>query len=254
MSKSLFSRQGGKQKLFPVILPYFPESFETYVEPFVGAGHIVVNANIPDSTQIILNDLNTNIYQMWKDIREISQEDFLSYINFDATHVEFNNYRDDPIPEDCYDRFRRNMILQKQSFGANFSYYNTGNHHRLFHCNSNRNLSRFIATKKIAERSLLFQYDYSNILELYDSPNTFFYLDPPYYETNNTCYGTPSFKHRYVELKNILSQLSGKWLLSINNDPFITDLFSGYNIIELELSYSIGTDKSLKKELLIKNF
>jgi DNA adenine methylase len=57
------------------------------------------------------------------------------------------------------------------------------------------------------------------VIERYDRPNTFFYLDPPYH-------GVKLYKHNFadadfVRLKDRLRTLKGKFLLSINDDPFL---------------------------------
>lgn len=89
--------------------------------------------------------------------------------------------------------------------------------------------------------------DYTKIFELYDSEDTFFYLDPPYYNKEyiyDNCENLT--KQFHIELMNNIKKLKGNFLLSYNNEKFITDLYKDFNII-----YYTGDTKIFKKEILI---
>ncbi|WP_242831097.1 DNA adenine methylase [Desulfosporosinus meridiei] len=66
----------------------------------------------------------------------------------------------------------------------------------------------------------------------YDRSSTFFYCDPPYYGlADYKSQGSKPFsKEDYVRLKEFLSKIHGKFLLSINDHPEIRELYSGFNI------------------------
>lgn len=97
--------------------------------------------------------------------------------------------------------------------------------------------------------------NYPVLLEKYDSKNTFFYLDPPYFGSENY-YGKNIFnKDDFITLSKILKNIQGKFLLSINEDPFISDTFKDFHIKEISTSYSIGKDNhKLANELFICNY
>ena len=87
----------------------------------------------------------------------------------------------------------------------------------------------------------------------YDRPQTFFYLDPPYWKA-------PVYKHNleledYQEMAKILSDIKGKFILSINDLPEMREAFGGFKIKPVTLNYSIAKETSTAgKELLISNF
>jgi len=62
------------------------------------------------------------------------------------------------------------------------------------------------------------------VIEKYDKPETFFYLDPPYYSD-------PCYKHNfsslddYRKIDSVLSSIKGKFILSINDVPEIREVF-----------------------------
>jgi len=87
----------------------------------------------------------------------------------------------------------------------------------------------------------------------YDRPQTFFYLDPPYWKA-------PVYQHNlelkdYQEMAIILSGVEGKFILSINDLPEIREIFGTFNIKPVTLKYTVAKEKStVGKELLVSNF
>lgn len=87
----------------------------------------------------------------------------------------------------------------------------------------------------------------------YDRPHTFFYADPPYWQTAG--YDTDFDWPEYEKLAAAMAQAKGKFLLSINDHPDIRALFRGFTIQELSIKYCVGggANKSFG-ELLISNY
>ena len=89
--------------------------------------------------------------------------------------------------------------------------------------------------------------DYKEIFNVYDSENTFFYLDPPYYKKEFLYEGCENYtKDFHIDLKDEIKKLKGKFLMSYNKDRFITDLYKDFNII-----YYTGDNRLFKNEILI---
>ncbi len=88
----------------------------------------------------------------------------------------------------------------------------------------------------------------------YDRPNVLFYLDLPYWSVED-CYGKDLFKREdYQVMATILSQLKGKFLLSLNGVPEIQKTFSQFHIKEVTTSYTFGSsNNTVAKELIITN-
>ena len=66
--------------------------------------------------------------------------------------------------------------------------------------------------------------DFKEIIKKYDSENTFFYLDPPYHNITNL-YDYNLNDQDYIEMKQSLDNIKGKYLLNINEDEFVLKLF-----------------------------
>ena len=88
----------------------------------------------------------------------------------------------------------------------------------------------------------------------YDREHTFFYADPPYWQTAG--YDRAFDWTQYQLLAKVMSESKGKIMLSINDHPDIRNLFKDFRIAQFELAYSIGRSKTGKTsgELAICNW
>ena len=118
-----------------------------------------------------------------------------------------------------------------------------------------RNLEKVKAASERLKQVIIEKKDFEKIIARFDTPNTFFYLDPPYY-TKEHLYdredANPFSKHD--ELATILKQIKGKFLLSYNNDPYISTLYQGFTIDEVEAQYTVSGTFQTETELLIRNY
>lgn len=64
--------------------------------------------------------------------------------------------------------------------------------------------------------------DALEIIKYYDSPQTFFYVDPPYINTHHSHYEEYSVKN-YIELIDVLKDCKGKILLSGYQNEYVPD-------------------------------
>lgn len=80
--------------------------------------------------------------------------------------------------------------------------------------------------------------DWSKCIERYDRPHTFFYLDPPYWETEG--YGVGFGIEQYEKMADVLRGLKGKAIVSLNEHPDILRIFAGFTIETVPIQYSVG--------------
>jgi len=89
-------------------------------------------------------------------------------------------------------------------------------------------------------------------LKRYDRKETFFYLDPPYYNKPVYKYNFTSLS-MYEELSNALRSVKGTFILSINDHKDIRQAFKGFIIKPVTVPYSVSRGHYLQgKELLIE--
>ncbi len=95
--------------------------------------------------------------------------------------------------------------------------------------------------------------DWVKCIEKYDRPHTFFYLDPPYYETAG--YGVDFGLEQYEKMAELSRTIKGKMIISINDHPTIRELFKDHDIKTVAIKYTVGVVKTRKesKELIIRN-
>ena len=97
--------------------------------------------------------------------------------------------------------------------------------------------------------------DAIDIIKRYDREGTFFFIDPPYFETTGYSYAFEEDKQ--IELRDVLLNIKGKFLLTINANEKIREWYNGCTIEEVDVNYSVSrqaTARKKYKELIIKNY
>ena len=92
-------------------------------------------------------------------------------------------------------------------------------------------------------------------MKRYDRKHTFFYCDPPYWQTAG--YDRAFDWTEYQELAAFMATAQGKVMLSINDHPDIRELFKDFWMTRLELAYSVSKNISKRQpsgELVICNY
>ena len=148
----------------------------------------------------------------------------------------------------------RFYFLIRVSFGGkgeNFGYAKTGKSKFI----TDNLYETFSAVYNRLRRVYIEEGNFEAVIGRYDGQNTVFYLDPPYYQTSG--YRYKMALEDYERLSSMLAGIQGKFLLTINDHETMREVFSGYEIDEAEVAYSIGKDvKSRKRygELMVRNY
>ena len=79
-------------------------------------------------------------------------------------------------------------------------------------------------------------------IEKYDGPETLFFLDPPYWETEH--YGVPFPWEEYEALFDVMKGIRGKAILTINDHPEIRAMFGGFRSMPVETKYTVGGNRN----------
>lgn len=251
---SLFPYLGGKSKLAKTIVPMFPEH-NTYVEVFAGAANIFFKKE-PSKVEI-LNDINIEIVTLYR-VAQAHLEEFIRFFKWAlVSRDEFQRMLQSP-PETLTDiqRAVRFYYIQKCCFGGKV-YKPTFGYSKVTppRLNLLRIEEDLSAAHLRLSRALIECLPYTDILKRYDSPDTLFYLDPPYYNCEND-YGKDIFsKGDFMTIAEILRSIKGKFILSLNDTPEVRKIFGCFNLTQAEVRYTISKDhKDIFKELIIKNF
>jgi DNA adenine methylase len=82
-----------------------------------------------------------------------------------------------------------------------------------------------------------------DFLERYDTPATLFYLDPPYWGSEDD-YGSGVFgRSDFIKLAAHLSAIVGKFILSVNDVPETREIFARFAIEQVQTRYTIAGGK-----------
>lgn len=249
MPKIFFARLGGKTNLAKEIVSRFKnDTIDTYVEPFIGAGAVFLEHSLPVSKEVI-NDLDKDIYDIWNDLKVIDI-DSLEEFHLDSKET-FNQYLNSS-PDEPYERFKRNMIISRFS--------HRGNRKGFAYSSLNRSLFKDCFKKKTKDiqcrikDTIIHNKDYKEIIKQYDSPSTFFYLDPPY----STAIREKDYNHSIDinELIDILKNMKGKFLLSYDYSEANLELFKDFKVDVVNTKYASASKGMIvnKKELIIVNY
>lgn len=94
--------------------------------------------------------------------------------------------------------------------------------------------------------------DWMAFIDRYDRPGALFYLDPPYFGSEDD-YGKQLFaRDRFGMMAERLGRLKGEFIMSINDVPEIQKLFANFRFEEVSLNYSINKGKGIAaRELII---
>lgn len=91
------------------------------------------------------------------------------------------------------------------------------------------------------------QMDYKDLIEKYDSKETFFYLDPPYYGKENFYKLKVRDKNFHIDLNRTLKNIKGNFLLSYECCDFIESLYRE----DFKMIKYTGTKYQLRNEMII---
>lgn len=207
---------GGKQNMLRHILPKLPEH-NIYVEPFFGGG-AVFWAKEPSKSEII-NDINNRLITFYKvlkyDFEQISMlvdETFHSRALHGISREEYKSQAEEIVrPIACAWAI---WTQAHQSFssqiGSTFGYDRKGaTALRLY----NKKNSFTEAYRERLKRVTIESYDALRVMKTYDSPGTFYYIDPPYVSSDQGHYSGYT-NESFLELLDFCSKMEGHFLLS----------------------------------------
>jgi DNA adenine methylase len=257
--KTPITYYGGKQQLAETITRLIPPH-KIYVEPFIG-GAAVYFAKPPSEVEVI-NDINnevTNFYEVIKnDFAALYKEIEVTLYSREA-HRRARVIYENP---DMFDRVKRAWALWTRAsmgFGADLlSGYGYSNSTRMVKSVKNR-IENFTDQLSARLRNTEIEcYDALKIIQARDTPETFFYCDPPYPETDQGHYDGYS-NADFAALLETLTSIQGKFLLSSFRNEARTEKTAANNWSQFEITMnkamSTNTERTLQKiEVFTANY
>jgi len=252
--KSFLAWMGGKSQLTDQIIPLIPEH-RCYVEVFAGAAWMLFRKE-PSKVEII-NDINSDLTTLYRVVKN-HLEEFVRYLKWLlVAREEFDRFMlQDVDTLTDIQRAVRFFYIMKTGYGAKLRSPTWG----IAASQPSRfNLLRIEEELSDAHIRLNRVYvenrPYKAVLERFDRDDTFFYVDPPYWDCEDY-YGPGLFsKADFQALAHQLASIKGRFIMSINDVPEIRHLFRAFEIRQVQTRYSAAaTGTKPVTELLIMNF
>lgn len=256
--KTPIAYYGGKQSLLRDILPLIPEH-HTYLEPFFGGGAVFF-AKVPSPMEVI-NDLNKEVMNFYLVLRSAYYHELTELIQGTLQHrstyedakVVYNN----PHLFTSVKRAWAFWVLTQIGFSSQVGSFAVDK--------AKNSTSLKLTNKKEAwsdhyrhrlEHVQIEWKDAPDVIRRYDSADTVFYVDPPYF--NSDCGHYSGYTEaNYRELLDHLAAVKGKFMLSCyNSDPLQEYAkLHAWKIIYIEKNISVTyLSKRKKTELIVMNY
>lgn len=253
---------GGKKRIAEWILRYIP-SHDIYCEPFFGGGAVFF-AKQPSYLEVI-NDHNTMLINFYRQCQE--NFDIMASKIQNELHSEFRYHQAEKIYSgqknaSDIDKAVATWLVFNQSWNASaragwkFDQGSGGSHAGIVFAHARRNFCPWL--KKRLQYVQISCRDALQVIRDRDSERTFFYLDPPYPDTNQGHYSGYTWKE-LEELLTLLQSIQGQFALS-NYPSEMISKFSVENNWQLK-EFSMKKDSNMatvegsqKTEVLLMNY
>jgi DNA adenine methylase len=247
---------GGKRRLAARLCDMIAATpHRTYAEVFVGMGGVFFRRRSRPPAEVI-NDRSGEVANLFR-ILQRHYPQFTDTLRWQVSgRREFDRLKaSDPATLTDLERAGRFLYLQRLAFGGKVSGQTFGVDPRS--CGG-FNLTRLEPVLADVHERLagvtIECLDWSVFIDRYDRPETLFYLDPPYWGSEDD-YGRDLFgRDQFERLASKLRALKGKFILSINDRSETRAVFDGFSAVEADLRYSVSGGKGVAaKELIVSS-
>jgi len=279
----MLSYIGGKSKIGKWIVEYYLRDMETYVETFGGMFWCFFNMALeqyPNLKRVVYNDFNPLNYNLFQCVQNPSE---LKRVMDQIPTQEKGVF---PTPEEYGISFRQfQSEIFNTGFTINYPDYEVAAKYayvvtQVF-SGSKPDKSNFMDYKgEYKSKFLTFKdkltkpdwvdhflkitnvenMDFQQVIEKYDSPSTYIYLDPPYWKTENYYSNHDFDRADHERLANVLNSVQSKFSLSyydfdLLHQWFPTDRFRWEKKqFAKAAAAKKGVKQNMGEELLILNY
>lgn len=208
---------GFKGSFAKQISTYIPHH-KYYIEPFMGGLGVILNKT-PSNYEII-NDINNELYNLYDVIKNDYEELRKKWDFILKSRYLFKELKK-----------KKDLDRIELAFKTMYIRYNSLNGNGHSFVSQSKNIVDFDRIKdRIKKTYKRLQYvnienrDYKDVINMWNKKNSFFYLDPPYFGTDNSGYSSGELN--LDEFIDILKSIKGKFILSHTSFTPFDNLFN----------------------------
>jgi DNA adenine methylase len=280
----MISYIGGKARISKWIVPYIPRDIETYVEPFSGMFWVFFKMDLnhyPNLKTVVYNDfngLNANLFSCCKDYDRMWDEmskypcQQLGVEDTPTTYEEmFNEYQKEVFhsgvtitDDNRFEVAAKYVYVLTQIFSGSkpetSSYMDYKGKYRCKVLIFMDKLKDKKYRSHFDKITFVENMDFQEVIEKYDSEKTYFYVDPPYWKTENYYSNHDFDRNDHERLADSLKSISGKFSLSYYDFPLLRVWFPKHEYVwEMKefakaAAAKSGVKQNMGEELLVMNY
>lgn len=263
---------GGKRSIADFIIGLMPESFGTYIEPFLGGGSVFFRlCGRKARHKSVLADINPDLVALYVAVKEKPQDllQELAGIGYGNNPEDYERAREEynSLPAGNIRRNALMLYLNRHCYNGLYRVNRNGQFNVPFGRYSKPSLpgkDSIIAISNCLSNATLLISDFQEVIFRAES-NDLIYADPPYSpisrSSNFTSYSSNGFNWKdQVRLKEALDLADRKGAFFIISNSWaeeILDLYASYNISRIEANRninSVANSRGKIPEAVIYNF
>lgn len=255
-AKPILKWAGGKSQMLGELIQRIPESYNKYIEPFLGGGALFF-ALQPENA--IISDSNPELINMYRQIAN-NLDGVLEHLNkYENTSEMFYEVRSldwETLSE--AEAAARTIFLNKTCFNGLYRVNKSGQFNTPYGKYKNPKICDIEALRKASEvlkKAQILCGDYCLVLEHYAKTGDFVFLDPPYLPISQNSdfkrYTKEQFyEDDHVELAEMIERLHKRGcyvILTNSNHPLVQKLYSSYKIEVIQTKRHISCHGDTRK-------
>lgn len=250
---------GGKHYLAQEIISLLPSKYRTYVEPFGGGGHVLTQKH-PSKVEVY-NDIDADLVNFLMVLRSKREELTEALMSLPSSRFLCQFWQHEPLPEDDFERAIRWFYLLRQRISPKNATLVSGwrASKELNTATDYQNaLTRLQAFEERWRNVMIECVDFRRMFDIYDSPETVFFVDPPYVGKEDQYKGGFSFQD-HVDLASILKNIQGKAIVTYYECDLVNSLYKDW--IRIEKDGYVGSSvvkkngkRKIEQELILMNY
>jgi DNA adenine methylase len=273
---------GGKARIGKWIVEYIPKDIETYVEGFSGMFWVFFNMDLnkyPNLKTVVYNDYNKLNYNLFKWIKnyDILWEELLKYpcqrLGVVDTPKEyeqmFKDYQEEIFNNDLLITEENSLeiackyvyVLSQVFSGSKPETASYMDYKGKYRCKVLVFMDKLKHPKyreHFDKITFIENKDFQEVVEKYDSEKTYFYMDPPYWKTENYYSNHDFDSEDHERLATCIKKIKGQFSLSYYDFPKLSEWFPKEEYVWEEKKFSKAAstkkEKNIATELLIMNY